>query len=671
MIRNFDSVEVREPMVHKTIYRKDIQVLRGIAVMAVILFHAEKNFFPLGYLGVDLFFVISGLVVAPLIVRIFEDPYTGIQAKLDPIKDFYIKRFYRLAPAFVGILFFTSIMLLMLGSSSDHERIAKQGIAALFMVGNLGAYKYNMDYFSPNPNPLLHTWSLSVEEQIYLVLPVLILIILVISREIKNFKIFFLRFSLGLSFLSFISFIFPGILKICYEFIGIYSASQFSFYSPVSRVWQFLLGGVLSVFLTLSQRGGKNWKINKYFYFIGLGLLCLCLFSQIQLATKFGSILVTVLTLFVVSQINTPLRPNRLRKVLIWLGDRSYSLYLIHMPMLYIAKYSQVFEFSANSDRKIQILIAIFSTLVLGNYSFVFIENRFRSKNSVLTKKINKIQVITILISLLLVFIGMSKTTSLEIFRDSNHPVYTGVSPQNWDVNCKFHQPSNPPRNRPCFYGSKMFDKNFLLIGDSHAGHLSKTIINVSQDEKANVYIFTHSACPFITNPKVLKFKNKYPLLTAECLRHNNQILHFLDQVKIDTIFYTQRSTVPYVVPNHLESRNIFNNFVKQSLSQLNSYDIRIVFLGITPEYISVDSLIPKLLSRKGFYNEIPGLDNIFWKKQLSGSQINYVDVYSKFCPSLTRCNNQKNNQWLFVDNDHLSLLGGKFIEPQIIGALE
>jgi peptidoglycan/LPS O-acetylase OafA/YrhL len=142
-------------MLEKTKYRNDIQALRGVAVLAVLLFHAFDTIFPKGYLGVDVFFVISGFVVTPLILRIF----TGAspQSVYKELRAFYRRRFFRLAPALTVTLAFTAALLFLIGPISDHQRIARSGIATLLLVGNLGAYKYAGNYFSPNPNPLVHT----------------------------------------------------------------------------------------------------------------------------------------------------------------------------------------------------------------------------------------------------------------------------------------------------------------------------------------------------------------------------------------------------------------------------------------------------------------------------------------------------------------------------------
>ncbi len=213
-------------MFTKTEYRKDIQVLRGLAVLAVVLFHTNEGNFPLGYLGVDVFFVISGFVVTPLILRVFTDKIDG-RGSLSNLRHFYKRRFYRLAPALAAILVISAILIFLFGPVGDHQRFARQGVTTLFLLGNVGAYRYSGDYFSPNPNPLVHTWSLSVEEQIYLILPLVLLFIINNRRSVKKISVVVLAIVSAVSFVSFLS---PVILKPLYSRAGIELAYQLLFY---------------------------------------------------------------------------------------------------------------------------------------------------------------------------------------------------------------------------------------------------------------------------------------------------------------------------------------------------------------------------------------------------------------------------------------------------------
>lgn len=170
-------------------FRSDIQALRGIAVIAVVLYHANEKLFSLGYLGVDTFFVVSGFVITPLILQITQEQ-ESFSTRIQLLKQFWVRRFYRLAPALAATLVCSAILIYLFGSISDHQKFSRQGIATLLLSGNFGAYRYTGNYFNPSSNPLIHTWSLSVEEQIYLFLPIG-LIFLLHNRKKNCFYLFY------------------------------------------------------------------------------------------------------------------------------------------------------------------------------------------------------------------------------------------------------------------------------------------------------------------------------------------------------------------------------------------------------------------------------------------------------------------------------------------------
>ena len=144
-------------MKHRSTFRHDIHSIRGVAVMSVVLFHANPDFFKSGYLGVDVFFVVSGYVVAPLLIRIAKPENDKHGKTKERVFNFYVKRIYRLLPA-LGVTLSVSILLfLLLIKPSDLTRITRQGIASLLSAGNYGALKFNTNYFQSEPNPFLHT----------------------------------------------------------------------------------------------------------------------------------------------------------------------------------------------------------------------------------------------------------------------------------------------------------------------------------------------------------------------------------------------------------------------------------------------------------------------------------------------------------------------------------
>ena len=164
---------------------QNIQGLRAISVISVIFFHYEINYFKGGYLGVDIFFVISGYLMSLI-----------LDVKIDKknIVNFYIKRIKRILPALIFIILITLIFGFFLLGAANYERLGKSSISSLLFLSNFFFWR-EWGYFDLNSlsKPLLHTWSLSVEMQFYLIFPVILFVLSNIFKKIKIiFKLIFL-----------------------------------------------------------------------------------------------------------------------------------------------------------------------------------------------------------------------------------------------------------------------------------------------------------------------------------------------------------------------------------------------------------------------------------------------------------------------------------------------
>jgi peptidoglycan/LPS O-acetylase OafA/YrhL len=452
-------------------YRTDIQVLRALSVLAVVLFHASENSFPLGYLGVDVFFVISGFVVTPLILRIFDNQVEG-RRRLDNLYFFYKRRFWRLAPALAVTLASSAIAVFLLAPIADYQRFAKQGIATLLLVGNLGAYRYSGDYFFPNPNPLVHTWSLSVEEQIYGFLPIALMLLLYISKRIK--KVTAVLFGC-ISLISFVSFQFPAFLSPIYSRVDLEQASQFSFYSPIDRIWQFTLGGL--AFLLLNRYPGSRKNIRKYIHLLVLIAVFTILFAPIQLGLKIGSLFATIFAITVILSKSIYTLPNFLIKKLSWIGDRSYSIYLVHMPVAYIAKYSPSTQIGFMESSIIQSLIIVTASILLGVLSYSRIENKYRDRlNMDSTRPSSSLKgliyyfVIPMTLLLIVFLISFLSKTTTSMYDDRLD-----------DGKCKFWTTKLDQNFRLRFLGCySEFGRATVVLGDSHALNIYNSLFHAT-----------------------------------------------------------------------------------------------------------------------------------------------------------------------------------------------
>ena len=639
-------------------YRRDIQVLRGLAVLAVVLFHAEESYFPLGYLGVDVFFVISGFVVTPLILRIFNGQ-ANRGGHLSNLRYFYMRRFYRLAPALAVTLTISAVIIFLLGPITDHQRFAGQGIATLLLAGNVGAYKYSGDYFSPNPNPLVHTWSLSVEEQIYIFLPLILILILRNRKSLKKITAFVLGV---ISAVSFVSFLYPAILQPLYSRAGIAIASQFSFYSPIDRIWQFTAGGL--AYLLLDQYHNRIRKISKGIRLLTVVAVAMILFGPLHMDLKVSSILTSFIGVIVILFKSLDVLPDFLIKKLEWVGDRSYSIYLVHMPLLYLAKYSPLMQIGTGENRIIQSVIAVVASILLGALSYSKIENRYRSRGKAdhsSLKTIVSSLVLTLLIPVV-IFVSLDRSTAFGL-NNSGLPVPSKIIPWDWDKKCQFHSLQPEINNEPCRYGSHKSGKSIFLFGDSHAASDSRAIISLGNSNGMDTSVFTFAGCGFVLSNKDFISSYSYPYLTPDCIKHNQSILNFVQDSKPTVLIYAHRSSSIMVYPNNSKSRTQYNEMVLKNLKVLMKENIEIIHIGSGPELLPIVTRVQDWKNSKVRFSNIPFEDNSFWENNTVTDY--YLSTLNIFCPKKV-CRNNSNKGWLFHDADHLSEIGANSLIPEL-----
>ena len=626
-------------MLSRPKYRTDIQALRGLAVLAIVLFHAKENFFPLGYLGVDIFFVISGFVVTPLMLRIFDKKADEKNNRMSNLRYFYLRRFYRLAPALATTLILSAIVVFTLGPANDHLRFANQGIATLFVAGNFGAYTYSGDYFNSNFNPLLHTWSLSVEEQIYILLPFLLFLIL--RNRLNIIRTISIVFILITS-ISFILFLFPSILQPIYTQIETnYFSRGFSFYSPVERIWQFTLGGI--GFLLLNR---KNYQIKKYSIPINLLLitaLLLLLFGKSELELKENSIIASIVTLIIILFQSLEILPKFLIKKLSWVGDRSYSIYLIHMPLLYIAKYSQVAGFGSGENRVIQTAIAVLASFVLGSMSYSKIENRFRNTGKNKTTSFKNL-VMALILSWLI---------PLTLFAT----IVSAVENNYWGfIKNSFRPPTaldsltgcveDLTNKKICSNSNFGATNSVLLIGDSHAGHISLAL-----RDSAN---FVNWKSVYIESSKIENLGNSADDRTMSWILRNKPDLVIVSQ------FWQENSPQDAIKKEFLNLKKLVNNVLIVENNPIWPDISRFNLSGFLVSPYDLPKTFKKSEMRTVEKNSSDELAK--WARINGISTINFEDL---FC-SRTRCARYLDNNWLYTDYNHFSAAGANLTVPQL-----
>ena len=311
--------------------RTDIQILRAVAVLAVIVFHAG---FPLraGYLGVDVFFVVSGYVIAALLIGEFRE--TG---RLQ-LGRFYLRRIRRLVPALavmVTVVAFFSMLVYPVYSTFRPGFIS--GISGLFFTANVAIDRLNWDYFAPLSewNPFLHLWSLGVEEQFYLFFPGFLILTLFVAKKRPHYGG---RIILAAIVVSFVLAVFGASdLKIQLPF----GQSFVGFYSPVTRAWEFLIGVLIAL---LPARRVTSFASKVILVLASAGLVGSFVFLEADIEDRVFPLVILVLSTAGIVWVGR-VKPhadqpmNILAKFMARIGDVSYSLYLWHWPLMVLLSY--------------------------------------------------------------------------------------------------------------------------------------------------------------------------------------------------------------------------------------------------------------------------------------------------------------------------------------------
>ncbi|MBO8244245.1 acyltransferase [Prochlorococcus marinus XMU1411] len=443
------------------LYRKEIDGLRGVAVIAVIINHFNSKFLSSGYLGVDIFFVISGFVITSSIDR---NSYKNF---LDFLISFYEKRVKRILPTLILFVVLTSLFICFIIPGPDYYLIL--GRRSLLGISNILLYKNSTDYFAAaaDLNPFLHTWSLSVEEQFYFLFPFLIWFTGFAKKNKNGLKNFYLVLTLltSISLISFLSF---------YEknFSATYFLMPFRFWEiGIGSLSYLLLKSDPENKLSLAFKKFFNEKISNFLFLI----IILLLFVPNNFG-KFSSILIVFSTAILIFSIKKSsisykiLTNGKLLKI----GLLSYSLYLWHWGIIVFSRWTIGIHWWS-----IPIQISFIYFLALLTYLFVERPIRnFRNK-----KKSTYFSAFLTLISLYsgLKYFSLQENFISNIYRLNplsdeliNSKKWTSTEVRCLDLNTSLIHNYNCKK---VAINPKL--KNLIIIGDSH-GQQATFIVNKS-----------------------------------------------------------------------------------------------------------------------------------------------------------------------------------------------
>lgn len=518
-------------------YRPDIDGLRAIAVVAVILYHA-KLCFPGGFIGVDVFFVISGYLITALSVeRLAKNRFD--------LGDFYVKRIRRLLPALSGVVLATLVLSLFFLLPVHLKELGNTLIALPLLLVNVYYWRAIKDgYFGDPPEirPLLHTWSLGVEEQFYLVFPFALLIAWKLGglRLVHRVTIGVFLASLALS----------AILT-PYKSVA-------SFFLLPTRTWEFLAGAGGALWFPLCK---TSKRVNEVIGIVGsLALLC-CLLFYNELISFPGVMAlppVAATLLLIKSQEVGPTSTLRFlsSQAFVHVGKISYSAYLWHWPVMAFSSYLFLFQ---SSTGKIGL---IFASLLLGQLSWRFIEVPFREGSLLATGR--RAWIFATVNAVTLIVLG-----TFLVLGDG--------LPNRWDAETlRMNAFESEPRGSMNGDIGKL-DANqysFLLWGDSHAAHLVPYLEKACLQRGLKARVLTSSAtAPLLdwTRPKSkdrgTEWRAAWSERAFEEIRSKN-----IKAVVLAAAWYSYS-------PDKLDSQ------VLDTIGRLRKLDVDVFVVGDVPHY--------------------------------------------------------------------------------------
>lgn len=646
-----------------TYYRPEIDGLRAISVLLVLVYHAFPALIPAGFIGVDVFFVISGYLITSLLLKEIGSGHFSFY-------NFYYRRIKRIFPALLLVLICCMCIGWFVLYSHEYKLLSRHIFTGTVFLSNIQLLS-EVNYFdsAAQTKPLLHLWSLGIEEQYYIVWPIILLIIAYVAPASK------IKYSICVMILlSIISFA----LNIHYS----YSDVSIAFYSPLTRFWELTVGGMLSIVipkynLNSCQRFKNLIPVfgvliiliyaiagSKNFIFPGYWVLVPVIGSALILASSTKSCVV---------------RRVLSHPFLVKVGLISYPLYLWHWPLL---SFLRIIENDTPSD--IQICLTIALSIILAWLTYTLVE--FPLKNRIFV--VRKVSKFLLILATTVAFI------SYFIFNQNGFP--NRPSMQNEVATLFANSPHMPLRNSDCdalnpilrnfdtCVISKARDPDILILGDSHSHVLYNSFSKY----------FSTSSVMNIGKFHCLPFYSKNSLNTYKCDTSTIDVINFLkSKSSIRKIYITgywnylstgtiANQGINYRIPSFASSDEL--KFFKESsyilLNELFKLNVEVILILDPPSLdfdikscfksrpFTLSSKVKKNceISRSQYDASRLAINFIITELQSKYSKLIIYDPTSVFCNN-SHCKAVRDDKPLYFDGDHLHVFGADLLVADMV----
>jgi len=607
--------------------RKEIQFLRAVAVTLVVLSHLGIGMFSGGFVGVDMFFVVSGFVIGLTMVN--EQVTTGKVS----FTRFFERRFFRIFPPLsFMVVVMTVYAYFVVPFTKAQDFFIQQARAALFSYGNFFYMFRKLDYFvqSGDITFFLHTWSLGVEEQFYIALPLVLGLLALIGRRfdasqrIRIWTIGFVVLGLASAVVMF------GSSQESYGWFDPQFRPGFLFYSPFTRAWEFFLGLLVAIAVLRYEQGKKylGSVMRTVLSVFSILVIVYVLVTRVdgngsQIPASALTALATGLLIFSLS--GSKLDAQRFFGIGVFqaIGNSSYSIYLWHWIGVSISLDLM------RPDSSIDKTILVAASMLLAVISYRFIEQPFRKLRTGSTK-------IKVLSGLALVMIPTLMLFGLDFAKTQARESYGNVYASTVLSGCDF-------LNDVCVVGEDTARKKVLLYGDSHIYQLIPIFVDYTK--KHDVQITT---CALVCNGEqysTIKDGTFAPGsfdLVINSFKTNSEEISREKRLDLATTFSTfasDRGAKHLIV--------LDNPFYAESVAPRR---IRM------PELESLSRAVQDAVANPITQN---------WKDD-AGEGTFFYDPFTVLC-NATECPLEKDGKVLYLDNNHLSMPGVQLLEPSLI----
>lgn len=609
-------------------YRADIDGLRAIAVLSVVCFHAFPSVMPGGFIGVDVFFVISGYLISSII-------FSNLEHDTFSIIEFYIRRIKRIFPALLTVLVFCFVFGWFFLLPEEYKQFGKHVAGGASFISNLLLWKES-GYFdsAAETKPLLHLWSLAIEEQFYIFWPLLL-------AFVWQRKWNFITTTLVVAIATF-----------AVNIILVNSKPIAAFYLPVPRFWELMIGGLLAYFVLHRPEIIKPHKNIQSVVGLVLLLAGLLLLNKDRAFPGWWALLPTLGAFLLISAgskawINKWLLSNRWMG---WVGLISYPLYLWHWPLLAFVRFVE-----GPPPSNMILAMAVIASFVLAWLTLIFIEKPIR------LGKHSHAKTIALLIGLVLVGLlgygvyiadGVASRFGQRLLQQTD---------------AKYECADQIKKTGRCVFGNTQSNKLILIYGDSHAGHLTKALSDTVGDEYKIEFVFSGS-CFF---GEKVDFIPKTPYNKIECDAMRASLLN-RPKEKIFAVIRAQRwhgygiEEKADIEKAVLDATNAFNLQPKKTIIVGSSGDV-----DLTCELSNYYAL-PLRAKKCETFESIKTFNNGFietTKNMVVPPSVHFVYPYEKLCPN-DICQTIKGKKVNYVDRNHFSEEGALLVISDILRIL-